>query len=443
MKAPSDSAILFTGDGLADARASIAGPVGVLVEPRQGSPARLLAAGPKAEVEAHPAARAARRVDAPAHILIPGLFNAHVHLDLTHIGPREYDPAGGFAAWAKVILGGRLAEGPELVRSVEDGIRRSLAGGVVAVGDIAGVQLLGPVRAVQDSPLLGVSFIEFFGLGDRQRGVAEGMDRLVSEVEGMRSHPRVRVGLQPHAPYTVGSELYEWAVRTHARTGMPLATHLAENTPERRLIQQGEGPFRALLEGMGLWQESILKDLGRGKRPLGHLARFLSEAPFLLAHVNDCDDEELSRLARTRCSIAYCPRSSAYFRNEEDFGGHRYREMMAAGINVALGTDSVVNLPREEADRLSTLDEMRFLWRRDGVEPRILLAMATVNGARALGLEESMFRLIGRESGGGLAGLVAVEAGGVAGDPARAVVESTSNARILITPVSEGKSWES
>ena len=96
-------------------------------------------------------------------------------------------------------------------------------------------------------------------------------------------------------------------------------------------------------------------------------------------------------LAETGTSVAYCPRSSHYFRNHESFGPHRYRDMLAAGINVCLGTDSIVNLPPDESDRLSTLDETRFLCRRDGTDPLTLLRMATVNGARALDLDPDLF----------------------------------------------------
>jgi cytosine/adenosine deaminase-related metal-dependent hydrolase len=88
-------------------------------------------------------------------------------------------------------------------------------------------------------------------------------------------------------------------------------------------------------------------------------------------------------------NVIYCPRSSDYFGWSHVFGPHRYQDMMKAGINIALGTDSIINLPQH--DRISVLDEMRFLHARDSVSPQTLLAMATVNVARTLGIPADRF----------------------------------------------------
>jgi cytosine/adenosine deaminase-related metal-dependent hydrolase len=160
------------------------------------------------------------------------------------------------------------------------------------------------------------------------------------------------------------------------------------------------------------------------------MAEVLGAAPFLVAHVNDCDDAAIRTLARTGTSVAYCPRASAYFGAERHFGPHRYRDMLGAGINVALGTDSIVNLPESAvgAAGMSILDEMRFLYRRDGTDPRVLLGMGTVNGARALGLPADAFAF---GVGGEMAGLASVEVGDSApGSFVRAVVESQGPVRL-------------
>ena len=109
--------------------------------------------------------------------------------------------------------------------------------------------------------------------------------------------------------------------------------------------------------------------------------------------------------------------------------------MLAAGINGALGTDSVASLPSDEADRLSPLDEMRLLWRRDATDATTLLAMGTVNGARALGLDEGRFTL----SPGPLSGLIGVDVSGTDDrlPPARRVLESAPMPRWVWPPIEE------
>ena len=133
-------------------------------------------------------------------------------------------------------------------------------------------------------------------------------------------------------------------------------------------------------------------------------------------------------------SIAYCPRASAYFGADQHFGSHRYRDFIAAGLTVALGTDSVINLPAAsvipDGSGLSILEEMRFLHARDGDDPLALLAMGTIHGARVLGLDESLFTFT---RGAEIAGLVAID-----GPPQRsarseltAILESNENPRLL------------
>jgi cytosine/adenosine deaminase-related metal-dependent hydrolase len=424
---------LLEGSGVADAAGLRAAPGAVLVEVGDpiGSMPRLLAAGRKEDVRVHPAAKGATRVDVGDAVLLPGLVNAHIHLDLTHIGPREYDPTAGFAGWAGVILSNRLYDPEPLRASVRLGISRSLAGGVVAIGDISGDWRTEPIAELQASPMLGVSFLEYFGIGRRQEQILARLAKAMSELAPLRRHPRIAVGLQPHATYTAGSMLMAWTAERR-REGWPVCTHLAENPSEREFVGRGTGTFRALLERLNLWDDSIMEDVGRGLSPIRHFEPALSAAPWLVAHVNDCGDGEIDTLARSGASVAYCPRSSSYFRNHEAFGPHRYRDMLAAGVNVALGTDSIVNLPRDST-RISTLDEMRFLHARDGVDPQALLGMATANGARALGLDPALFTFGAAEKA--IAGVIAVATNGEPmTDPLLAVMQSGGGVTMVLDP---------
>ena len=192
----------------------------------------------------------------------------------------------------------------------------------------------------------------------------------------------MRMGLQPHSPYTCGLSVYAAAAQLAAHCGVPVSTHLAETLEEIEFVRHGTGPLNEFLRRIG-WEEPFV--------PL-HLhpvdARWRER--WVMRHLNDIEEHHL-RLAAWRTTVGYCPRASAYFGHPlERHAPYRHRVMLAAGINVALGTDSILCL--DTPDRLSVLDEMR-LAERDGTEAHTLLAMGTVNGAAALGLDPRDFTL--------------------------------------------------
>jgi len=364
---------------------------------------RLLAADSPGAIDRHPAARHSKVISLPDHLVTPAFVNAHTHLDLTHIGPQ---PRSGFAAFIEVVRNRRLVEPFAIRESVLLGARLSVAGGVAAVGDIAGAVRGGasiePLLALRDSRLSGVSYLEFFAMRDSVPRALARADEVTDAALALPSS-RVRFGLQPHAPYSVAPAGYRHAIGRAGRDHLPIATHLAESIEEREFISTAKGPQRALLEALGLWNESLLADFGLGKSPVAHLATVLRDrsTPMLLVHLNDLSDGDIELLAelnaRVPIHVAYCPRSSEFFGAPETFGPHRYRELIAAGINVCLGTDSIVNLPEAHASgdaaRISPLDDARVLARRENTHPNLLLEMITVRGARALDLEPGRFTL--------------------------------------------------
>lgn len=422
---------------IADHRKIIAGPVSMLLE-RTGGGWRVLAFGKREAVGHHPGSARAIVIDRPGAVLIPGLVNAHTHLDLTHVGPLQYDPEADFLGWIKHVIARRLDDPDAIARSVRRGVELSLAGGSVAVGDIAGCPASGPTLVpfgeLVASPLIGTSYLEYFAIGT---GEAKSLDRLdgflAAHMDELESRDGVRFGIQPHAPYTVGMGGYEKAVALGDAHGWALCTHAAESPGEHVFIEEGTGPARELLEHFGLWDDAVVRSIGHGSTPIEFLEPVLRAKPWLLAHVNDADDATIRTLADVGASVVYCPRSSAYFGAQKPFGAHRYREMLGAGINVCLGTDSIINLPEEATDPrragISVLDEMRLLWRRDGTDARLLLEMATVNGARALGIDPGLFEF---DVGSTMAGVLSIEidhAG--ASDPVRALLASSSRPELL------------
>ncbi len=332
---------------------------------------RVVAAGDPESLPAELVARA-EVIDKRDSLLLPAMVNAHTHLELTGIGPQPYDPAGGFVGWVRMVR----SHGPEVDsiwhRSVNLGAARCREAGVQAVGDIG---LLGEVDSVKrDYYLDGVWYAQLFGLGPPHDDDAGFLIR--DAIQDGRN------GLQPHAPYSAGPGVYARAVES----GLPLSTHLAEHADEAEFVGRCSGPMLDYLKAIGKWDESFAEHYGQGLSPVQWMRPYLERAArdggWLVAHCNYVDDHDIKLLADTNTHIAYCPIASEYFGHT----GHRYRDMLVAGVNVCLGTDSIVCADPGDPQPLGLLSAMRRLYKRDRTDPRTLLAMATTHGSKALRL---------------------------------------------------------
>jgi cytosine/adenosine deaminase-related metal-dependent hydrolase len=347
-------------------------------------------------------------VDLPAHVALPPLVNAHAHLDLTNVGALPFD--GTFADWAGAVRARRATTPAEVAAAVHEGAHRAAAGGTGFIGDIAGNFGMAALEALRDAApaagLRGVSFVEVFGIGSASGRGTEFLRGLRAQSPAERGG--IRLGVSPHAPYSCDDAVYAAA----AALGLPLATHLAETLDELRFVQDASGPFADLLRAVGAWTPELR---GWGTGPVERVLPALRGSGAALVHLNYLHDAALEALAREAAVpggpvAVYCPRASAYFRHPAaGHAPHRYRDMLAAGIPVALGTDSAIVLG--DAPTISVLDEMRALSRRDGADPAQLVAMATVHGARALGVDPAEVRLPGA-AGGAARAMVAVRMAG-------------------------------
>lgn len=446
--------VRFDALAAADGYGVIAAPASVLlrIEPAPGCRLRviatLLACGRPDQVDHHPAAAGAHVIDRRHCVLLPGLVNAHTHLDLTHIGPQPFEPAGGFAGWADMVRRRRLTDPAEIAASVRRGVELNLAAGVVAVGDIAGAVMgkasPAAVEALQATEMNGVSYVEFFAIGPQSEA---NVDRAVEVArtcsEAKLTHSTVTVGLSPHAPYSVSIAAYRRAIERRHQLSVPLMTHLAESPDERELIQHGRGPIRDLLERIGVWDEAAAAAFGQGKSPARHMVEAglaTAMAPIIFVHLNDIADDEIAAVRRMpNAGVVYCPRASEYFLTERHFGPHKYRQFIGQlGRGPGIGTDSIVNLPpgsdRTETGQFGPLAEIRRLYRRDGTDPKSLIWMATVGGADVL--DGAVWNYFLQEDNSNLAGLIAVAVAGDA-DPLQAVLAGSDPPELLVlgTPI--------
>ena len=261
-------------------------------------------------------------------------------------------------------------------RSIAIGVEQCLRFGVTSVGDISkNCRLTRPLLG--RGPLRIVSFGEVQGMGQRRTLLEE---RLAAAVDPTCATQRLRIGITPHAPYSIEPEGYRRCLESARQYGMPLATHLAETPDESAFLADHSGPFRELWDFLGFLDDRVPRFAGGPIRMASSLG--LLDYPTLLAHVNYCDDSELDLLAQGRASVVYCPRTHAYFGHAP----HRWQEMLACGINVAVGTDSCASSPD-----LNVVDDLRILRRlAPQMAAQKLWELVTLRAARALGMDQDV-----------------------------------------------------
>src|SRR5688500_5757739 len=322
--------------------------------------------------------RDADPVDLGRAVVLPGLVNAHTHLELSTCCCGD-PPTGGFADWIAGLRArmGVDENGRTLEQVVTDavaiGVEQCRHLGVTTVGDIT-QQGHHTRPLLRDAQLRCVSYGEALGLALHRPRYEELLARALDDSQASET---LRIGLTPHAPYTVDLDGYRQCLEIARQRNLPLATHLAETPDEAEFLRHHTGPFRQIWERLGRWAEPV-PTFGGEPIEFAHSIGLLAY-PTLLAHVNYCDDAGLDLLSRGRASVVYCPRTHAYFGHPP----HRWREMLARGITVAVGTDSCASAPD-----LNLVDDLRLLHRlAPDADPHLLWEMATVRAARAVGME--------------------------------------------------------
>jgi aminodeoxyfutalosine deaminase len=309
-------------------------------------------------------------IDWGSSIIIPGLINAHVHLELTALH-NKLTKFSSFTDWISQLINCRRSWTKEdFLSSAAEGARLSLASGTTLAGDITSGDIGWSAASGQN--LRRVAFEEVLALSpDRVDFI---LSQLNLRLKMGPSNPFLIYGVSPHAPYSVSSELYRRSSELARRRRMLLTTHVAETQAELQFLQTGTGEFRSFLDGIGAlpnnWKPPELP-------PVLYLNKLGVLGPScLLVHCNYLDKYSIARILKTHSSVVYCPRSHDFFGHEN----HPIRQLLDSGINVALGTDSLAS-----NYSLSMIDEMRFLFgKRKDIKPMEIFRAATVNGAAAL-----------------------------------------------------------
>jgi aminodeoxyfutalosine deaminase len=336
--------------------------------------------------------------------ILPGLVNAHTHVDLT--GMRGLaPPTPDFTAWLREVIAHRRQRTPEQITAdICEGISESLRSGTTLIGDISGDG--SSWNELTEAPLRAVVFGEMLGLTkDRAERSWQAAQQWLGACQPT---PTCRPGLSPHAPYSARVSL----IKAAASAGVPLAIHLAESAAERELLEEHAGPLVSFLQELGVWDP-----LGLPKSPEHVIRLVATTAPSLFVHGN-----YLAATAPIPPSgtVVMCPRTHHAFGHPT----HPVRELLARGVRVALGTDGLSSNPD-----LSILNEMRFLHAdRPDLPGEAILKMATLWGAEALGWEKECGSL---EAGKSADFVVVPLANEIPGDPHEFWLDGDSNPSVI------------
>lgn len=374
--------------------------------------------------------------------LLPGLINAHTHLEFSLLERPIGRPGMSFSEWLRQLVEqfrrvglpseetatpGDLSKTSSPEEAIRSGLWEMIRSGTTAVADIAQpgfpdlcwthsgmkavvfLELRAPTtirvpQALQEAHRTIESWqsiqsaeasVATAAVASRNDSLADPQAALDTEshladepatVGGVPWH----LGLSPHAPYTVRGELLDAVVALAQKNHLPLAMHLAESEEEIQLLQTGRGPLRNLLEELGQWESGLLpgpcqpmdylRQLGKGERAFVVHGNYLSEAEwaFLAEH-------------RGHTSVVFCPSSHAYFAHRP----YPLPEMLQQGVRVVLGTDSRASVPE-----CNMLAELRAVAHRFAtLPPERILQLATSEPAEALGWADSLGALLpGRQA---------------------------------------------
>jgi cytosine/adenosine deaminase-related metal-dependent hydrolase len=321
--------------------------------------------------------------------ILPGLVNAHTHLELSFLRNRV-PPADAMPDWVRVLMQERAAARDDPMPAIREAVQQLERCGIAAVGDIGNTRAA--VAALRESTLHALSFHELLGFGGDPRAM---VSDACAGMHMANAGGRVREALAAHAPYSTSPELFIAIERaSRAQPVGQLSVHLGESPEEVEFLYTAGGRWRDQLEDLGVWPEGWRAP---GCGPVEFLAQLgWLTSRTIVVHGVQLEDAELETLAAAGVTMVTCPRSNQWV----GVGAPPIDRFHASGVRLAVGTDSLASVP--DLDLFAELAEIRRL--APNVPAAELLRWATVNGARALGLDQ-----LGAIASGRAARLISIE----------------------------------
>lgn len=388
----------------------------------------------QARVVAVGEAHALRQTHASAHwsderaILLPGLVNAHVHLELSKLRG-ETRSGGGFGPWVTSMMTRRDVLQPELdEESIDLGISELLRSGTVAIGEVSNT--LASVELLGTAPLLGRVFHEVFGMRRETASATAGLARQ-KRAAIARWPDNLSYALAPHTLYSLHPDNVRELVHEARDRGARTSLHLAEHAAELAFLRDGSGPFADFLAHRSVPPGDFSPP---GLSPVAYAEQLGILGPDLIAvHLCATDRAELLRVRASGAQTVLCPRSNLFI----ELKLPPLYDVLEAGLTPGLGTDSLAS--NTTLDVLAEACALRD--RFPQVDPGRLISMATWYGAVALGLSHR----VGALQVGLSPGLLAFDLERPVGDPLNYLLRAPPPARRVLArpaPPGAGKTLE-
>ena len=304
-----------------------------------------------------------------ARAILPGLVNAHTHLELSWMRG-QIPPAPTMPHWVERLMALRRTVGHEPAEPIHEAIREARAAGTSLVGDITNT--FAAYAPLAGSDLSAAVFRELLGFNapDAAALVAQAQ----AQIDALTPIARLRPSIVPHAPYSVAPALLREIGRA-VSPGQRVSIHLGESAEEMEFLQSGQGAWQKVLKDLRAWNDAWVPP---ACSPVDYIERYgLLNDGLLAVHCVQLTDLDLRKLAVAGATVVACPRSNRW----TGAGLPPVDRFYTSGVRVAVGTDSLGSV--EDLNVFGELALMREL--APTVPARTLLASATKQGADALG----------------------------------------------------------
>jgi len=315
----------------------------------------------------------------PGCAIVPGFVNAHSHIELTLL--RGYLDHLPFADWIPRLTNAKynVLSRADMLASTRLGALEMLRAGVTCLGEVMDLGVAWDV--MRELGLQGVAYQEVFGPAEGQ--AEDAVAGLAKKIESCRKDETEtqRVGVSPHAPYTVSAKLYRAVSDFARREQLRVTAHIGESEEEGMFVRRGAGLFAER------WRERGIPVEPPGCSPVKYLSELGVLRPeTLLIHAIDLEDADLELLRENRPALVHCPKSNAKLAH----GIARIPEIRGTGIPLGLGTDSVASnnvVDMFEEMRAAVFQQRSRTRQFEALDAQTVFRMATLGGAECLGLD--------------------------------------------------------